>query len=294
MSSVYADFQGPGSVIAAQMAVEDFNKQSKRKVEVISGDHQNKPDIGAGIARRWLDVEGVDVILDLPNSAVALAVGDIVREKNKVAIGSGAGTALLTGAKCSPNFVHWTYDTWAMGHGPARILVNCAGVGTAKRIVGREGPMPLADYERVIRINLIGTFNMMRLVAAAMQAVEPLPDGERGVIVSTASVAAFEGQIGQAAYASSKGGVAALTLPAAREFSQFGIRVLAIAPGIFGTPMLKALPQEVQDSLGASVPFPKRLGEPREFAALVLHCVHNGYLNGEVIRLDGALRMAPR
>jgi len=182
----------------------------------------------------------------------------------------------------------------AATHGPARILVNCAGVGTAKRILGREGPMPLADFERVIRINLIGTFNMMRLVAAAVQAAEPLPGGERGVIVSTASVAAFEGQIGQAAYASSKGGVAALTLPAAREFSQFGIRVLAIAPGIFGTPMLRALPQEVQDSLGASVPFPKRLGEPREFAALVLHCIHNAYLNGEVIRLDGALRMAPR
>ena len=117
MSSVYSDFQGPGSVVAAQMAIEDFNKRSKRKVEVTSGDHQNKPDIGAGIARRWLDVEGVDMIIDLPNSAVALAVGDIVREKNKVAIGSGAGTALLTGAKCSPNFVHWTYDTWAMGHG---------------------------------------------------------------------------------------------------------------------------------------------------------------------------------
>src|SRR5215510_11269172 len=146
------------------------------------------------------------------------------------------------------------------------ILVNCAGVGPAKRIVGREGPMPLADFERVIRINLIGTFNMMRLVAAAMQTAEPLPGGERGVIVSTASVAAFDGQIGQAAYASSKGGVAALTLPAAREFAQFGIRVLAIAPGIFGTPMLRALPQEVQDSLGASVPFPKRLGEPLEFA----------------------------
>jgi len=129
MSSVYADFQGPGSVIAAQMAVEDFNKQSKRKVEVISGDHQNKPDIGAGIARRWLDVEGVDMIVDLPNSAVALAVGDIVREKNKVAIGSGAGTALLTGAKCSPNFVHWTYDTWAMGHASAR-GVQAAGPKT--------------------------------------------------------------------------------------------------------------------------------------------------------------------
>jgi NAD(P)-dependent dehydrogenase (short-subunit alcohol dehydrogenase family) len=177
--------------------------------------------------------------------------------------------------------------------GPARILVNCAGIGPAKRVVGRDGPMPLEDYERVIRINLIGTFNMMRLAAAAMQNVEPI-DGERGVIVSTASIAAFDGQIGQAAYASSKGGVTALTLPAAREFAAFGIRVMAIAPGIFGTPMLRALPQEAQDSLGASVPFPKRLGEPREFAALVMHCIRNGYLNGEVIRLDGALRMAPR
>jgi len=185
-------------------------------------------------------------------------------------------------------------ETASATHGPARILVNCAGIGPAKRIVGRDGPMPLEDFEKVIRINLIGSFNMMRLVAAAMQALPALADGERGVIVSTASVAAFEGQIGQSAYASSKGGVAALTLPAAREFAQFGVRVLAIAPGIFGTPMLRALPQEVQDSLGASVPFPKRLGEPREFAALVLHCIHNGYLNGEVIRLDGALRMAPR
>jgi NAD(P)-dependent dehydrogenase (short-subunit alcohol dehydrogenase family) len=182
----------------------------------------------------------------------------------------------------------------AADHGPARILVNCAGIGPAKRIVGRDGPMPLADFERVIRINLIGTFNMMRLAASAMQTLAPLADGERGVIVSTASVAAFEGQIGQSAYSASKGGVAALTLPAAREFSQFGVRVLAIAPGIFGTPMLRALPREVQDSLGASVPFPKRLGNPSEFAALVLHCVHNSYLNGEVIRLDGALRMAPR
>jgi NAD(P)-dependent dehydrogenase (short-subunit alcohol dehydrogenase family) len=179
-------------------------------------------------------------------------------------------------------------------HGTARVLVNCAGIGPAKRIVGRDGPMPLADFERVIRVNLIGTFNMMRLAAAAMQAAEPLAGGDRGVIVSTASVAAFEGQIGQSAYSSSKGGVAALTLPAAREFAQFGIRVLAIAPGIFGTPMLKALPQESQDSLGASVPFPKRLGDPAEFAALVMHIVSNGYLNGEVIRLDGALRMAPR
>jgi len=179
-------------------------------------------------------------------------------------------------------------------HGTPRILVNCAGIGPAKRIVGRDGPQPLSDFERVIAINLVGTFNMMRLAAADMQSLEPMTDGERGVIVSTASVAAFEGQIGQAAYSASKGGVAALTIPAARELAQFGIRVMAIAPGIFGTPMLRALPQAAQDSLGASVPFPKRLGEPNEFADLVLTIVRSNYLNGEVIRLDGALRMAPR
>lgn len=179
-------------------------------------------------------------------------------------------------------------------HGAARIVVNCAGVAPAKRMVGRDGPMPLAEFERVIRINLTGTFNMMRLAFAGMQSLQPLDGGERGVIVSTASVAAFEGQIGQTPYAASKGGVAALTIPAAREGAQFGIRVLAIAPGIFATPMMKALPQAAQDSLGASVPFPPRLGEPREYADLVLTCVRSTYLNGEVIRLDGALRMAPR
>jgi NAD(P)-dependent dehydrogenase (short-subunit alcohol dehydrogenase family) len=179
-------------------------------------------------------------------------------------------------------------------YGAGRVLVNCAGIGPPKRIVSKDGPMPLADYRRVIEINLIGTFNMMRLAAADMMKLAPLEDGERGVIVSTASVAAYEGQIGQSAYSSSKGGVAALTLPAAREFSQFGVRVMTIAPGIFMTPMLSALPQEAQDSLGASVPFPKRLGQPREYAELVSFIVRNGYLNGEVIRLDGALRMAPR
>ena len=182
----------------------------------------------------------------------------------------------------------------SLAHGPARILVNCAGIGTAKRILGRDGPMPLGDFERVIRVNLIGSFNMIRLASADMAKLEPLGDGERGVIVSTASVAAFEGQVGQAAYSASKGGVAALTLPAARELSQFGIRVLAIAPGLFLTPMLKSLPEEVQTSLGQSIPFPKRLGKPEEFAALVLHCVENLSLNGEVIRLDGALRLPPR
>jgi NAD(P)-dependent dehydrogenase (short-subunit alcohol dehydrogenase family) len=179
-------------------------------------------------------------------------------------------------------------------HGAARILVNCAGIAAAKRIVGREGPMPLAEFEAVIKVNLIGTFNAMRLAAADMASLEPLIDDERGVIVSTASVAAFEGQIGQAAYAASKGGVASLVLPAAREFAQFGIRVCAIAPGIFATPMLQTLPEEVQQSLAASVPFPKRLGSPQQYADLVLHIVENRYLNGEVIRIDGALRMAAR
>jgi NAD(P)-dependent dehydrogenase (short-subunit alcohol dehydrogenase family) len=179
-------------------------------------------------------------------------------------------------------------------HGPARILVNCAGIGTAKRIVGKEGPMPLADYERIIRVNLIGTFNAMRLAAAAMSTLDPLADGERGVIISTASVAAFEGQIGQAAYASSKGGVVSLVMPAAREFAQFGVRVNAIAPGIFLTPMLMGLTPQAQESLAASLPFPKKLGDPAQFAALVRHLIENTYINGEVIRIDAALRMAPR
>jgi NAD(P)-dependent dehydrogenase (short-subunit alcohol dehydrogenase family) len=182
----------------------------------------------------------------------------------------------------------------AADHGTPRIVVSCAGIGPAKRIVGRDGPMPLADFARVIEINLIGTFNLMRLAAAAMQPLEPLQDGERGVIVCTASVAAYEGQIGQAAYAASKAGVVGLILPAAREFAQFGIRVNAIAPGIFTTPMLHALPDAAQQSLAASVPFPKLLGQPSQFASLVRHMIENRYLNGEVVRLDGALRMAPR
>jgi NAD(P)-dependent dehydrogenase (short-subunit alcohol dehydrogenase family) len=179
-------------------------------------------------------------------------------------------------------------------HGPARILVNCAGIAPAARIVGRDGPMPLGEFERVVRVNLIGTFNAMRLAAYDMSRLEPLVDGERGVIVSTASIAAFEGQIGQAAYAASKGGVVALSLPAARELARFGIRVLSIAPGLFGTPLLLGMPQELQDGLAATIPFPSRFGSPGEFARLALHIVENPMLNGEVIRLDGALRMAPK
>ena len=179
-------------------------------------------------------------------------------------------------------------------HGPVRILVNCAGVATPGRIVGREGPLKLEAFERVIRINLIGTFNMLRLAAAEMSVADPLEEGERGVIVNTASVAAYEGQIGQAAYAPSKGGIVGLTLPAARELARAGVRVVTIAPGLFKTPMAEGLSAEVQASLAASVPYPARLGRPEEYAALVEQIVKNAYLNGEVIRLDGALRMAPR
>jgi len=179
-------------------------------------------------------------------------------------------------------------------HGVARVLINCAGIGTPKKILGKDGPQALADFDRIIRVNLIGSFNLMRLMAADLQNAEALADGERGVIISTASVAAYEGQIGQAAYSASKGGIVALTLPAARELAQFGIRVLAIAPGIFLTPMLLGLSEEVQRGLAASVPFPKLLGKPEQYASLAMEMIENSYLNGEVVRIDGALRMAPR
>ncbi|HSH41381.1 MAG TPA: SDR family NAD(P)-dependent oxidoreductase [Arenicellales bacterium] len=177
-------------------------------------------------------------------------------------------------------------------HGAARVLVNCAGIAPAKRIVGRDGPMPLDDFTKVINVNLVGTFNLMRLVAADLYGEEPLDDiGERGVIVNTASVAAFEGQIGQAAYSASKGGIVALTITAARDLSGKGIRVMTIAPGFIATPMLLGMPQEVQDSLAQQTPFPKRFGRADEYAGLVMHIVGNQMLNGDVIRLDGAARM---
>jgi NAD(P)-dependent dehydrogenase (short-subunit alcohol dehydrogenase family) len=183
----------------------------------------------------------------------------------------------------------------AVAIGPLRIAVSCAGVGWAARTLDKTGkPHDLDLFKTVIGINLIGTFNVLRLAASAIAKSEALEHGARGVIVNTASVAAFDGQIGQIAYAASKAGVAGMTLPAARDLAPAGIRVVTIAPGIFGTPMLRALPQAAQDSLGASVPFPKRLGEPREFAELVMTIVRSPYLNGEVIRIDGALRMAPR
>ena len=180
-------------------------------------------------------------------------------------------------------------------HGPARLLMNVAGIGSAKRIVGKDGsPAPLEDFERVVRVNLSGTYNITRLAVAEMVKLEPLEDGERGVIVNTASVAAFDGQVGQEAYSASKGGIVGMTLPLARDLAQHGVRVCTIAPGLFLTPLMAELPQAVQDSLAASIPFPRRLGKPDEFAELAAGIIRNRSLNGEVIRLDGALRMAPR
>ena len=172
--------------------------------------------------------------------------------------------------------------------------INCAGIGVAEKTVGKDGPHSLASFKRVIEVNLIGTFNVIRLAAAQMSGQEPQPNGERGVIINTASIAAFDGQIGQAAYSASKGGIVGMTLPIARDLARSGIRVVTIAPGIFDTPLLGALPEEVRLALGAQVPFPPRLGQPAEFAALAKHIIENAMLNGEVIRIDGALRMPPK
>ena len=253
-----------------------------------------------------MNISGATAIITGGASGLGAGVARLFAEKGaKVGLADlneAAGSALaaeLGGAfaRCdvaSEDSAIGAIHTLERVNGRANILVNCAGIGTAGRIAGRDGPMPLAAFERVIRVNLIGTFNMMRLVADRMQGLEPNAGGERGVIISTASVAAFEGQIGQAAYAASKGGIVALTLPAAREFARIGIRVLAIAPGLFKTPLLDELPAEVQDSLGQSIPFPSRLGTPADFAHLALSMVENSYLNGETVRLDGALRMQPK
>jgi NAD(P)-dependent dehydrogenase (short-subunit alcohol dehydrogenase family) len=182
----------------------------------------------------------------------------------------------------------------AAAHGPARILVNCAGIAPGAKIVGRNGPMPLEEFRRAVDINLVGTFNMTRLAAAQMMALDPMEDGERGVIVNTASVAAFEGQVGQSAYAASKGGVVSLTLQAAREFASAGIRVCTIAPGLFETPMMAGMPESVRQNLASVTPFPQRLGRAEEYAAQALNMVRSVMLNGVTLRLDGALRMQPR
>jgi NAD(P)-dependent dehydrogenase (short-subunit alcohol dehydrogenase family) len=222
------------------------------------------------------------VVLDLPgerNEGAVAALGDNVA----FAPGDVRDSDAVTGA----------LDIAADFGAPLRVVVNCAGVAPAIRVLGRSGPHPLDEFQRAVEINLIGTFNVLRLAGERISK-EELVGEERGVIVNTASVAAFDGQIGQAAYSASKGGVAGMTLPIAREYAQFQIRVMTIAPGLFETPMLAGLPQEAQDSLGKQVPHPSRLGHPSEYAALVEHILANPMLNGEVIRLDGSIRMAPR
>lgn len=251
--------------------------------------------LGLASARLLRAAGAVVVIVDLPHSA-----GEAVAAEH--------GFVFLAADVADADQVQLAVAT-AAGLGPLRIVVACAGIATGGRVVGRGGPLPLEDFERVVRVNLTGTFNVVRLAAAAMAQTEPLADphsvpgtvaggaaagGERGVIVTTASVAAFDGQVGQAAYAASKAGVAGMTLPIARELAQHLIRVVSIAPGIFETPMTAGLPESARVSLGAQVPHPARLGRPDEYAALVEHIVRNPMLNGETIRLDGGIRMAPR
>ncbi|KGJ03972.1 SDR family NAD(P)-dependent oxidoreductase (plasmid) [Paracoccus versutus] len=239
--------------------------------------------LGAAVARMAVGAGARAVLLDVnaeAGAAMAAELGAAARFVRTDVTSGPEGEAAIAAA--------------LEAFGRIDVAVNCAGVAPGEKIVGREGPHGLESFARAIQINLVGTFNMLRLAADAMAKNAPGEGGERGVIVNTASIAAYDGQIGQAAYAASKGGVAALTLPAARELARHGIRVMTIAPGIFATPMMAGLPQEVQDSLGANVPFPPRLGNPAEYAALVRHIVENQMLNGEVIRLDGALRMAPK
>jgi NAD(P)-dependent dehydrogenase (short-subunit alcohol dehydrogenase family) len=239
--------------------------------------------LGAAVAAMAVEAGARAVLLDVNadrGEALAAQLGDVTR-------------FVLTDV-ANPKDGERAVSTAIDAFGRIDVLVNCAGIAPGEKIIGREGPHSLESFARTVTINLVGTFNMVRLAADAMAKQQPGQTGERGVIVNTASVAAFEGQIGQAGYAASKGGVAALTLPAARELARHAIRVMAIAPGIFETPMMAGMSQDVQDALGASVPFPPRLGRPSEYAALVRHIVENPMLNGEVIRLDGALRMPPR
>ncbi len=237
--------------------------------------------LGLATAKRLAAAGARVAIVDLPNAPGDEAVPAI-----------GHGAVFAAADVTDEAQVSAALDA-AAALGPIRVAVSCAGIGTPGRVIGKRGVLPLADFSRVVTVNLIGTFNVIRLAAERMLAAEPV-DGERGVIVNTASAAAFDGQIGQAAYSASKGGVVGMTLPIARDLADKFIRVMTIAPGLFRTPMLQGLPEEAQESLGRQVPHPSRLGDPDEYAALVEHIVANPMLNGEVIRLDGAIRMAPR
>ena len=254
--------------------------QIKDRVFIVTGGGSG---LGAAAARMVVESGGRAVVADVNAAAgegIGRELGESIRFVRADIMQEADGQAVIAEAESAFGGLHG--------------LVNCAGVAIAEKVLGREAPHRLDSFARVIGVNLIGTFNMIRLAAAAIAKTAPAADGERGVIVNTASIAAYDGQIGQAAYAASKAGVAGLTLPVARELARVGIRVVTIAPGLFETPMMATLPAEVQEALGRSVPFPQRLGQPQEFAALVKHVIENPMLNGEVIRLDGALRMAPR
>ncbi len=249
-------------------------------VAVITG---GASGLGRATAERLVAGGGRVALLDLPRSPGA----DVAKELGDRAVFTPADVT-------SADDVAGALDAAAARFGAVHVLVNCAGIGTAEKTFGKRGPGDLAAFTRVIGVNLIGHFNAIRLAAAHMAKNQPNEEGERGVVVNTASVAAFDGQIGQAAYAASKGGIVGMTLPIARDLAEIGVRVCTIAPGIFDTPLLGTLPEPVRQSLGKQVPFPSRLGRPAEYAALAAHIVENAMLNGETIRLDGAIRMQPR
>lgn len=245
--------------------------------------------LGEATARELARLGAKVAVIDLHLDNAKKVAADIGAQ-----YGNGCAVAIQADVS-SGDSMQAAIDQAAAAHGPARILMQIAGIGSAKRVVGKDGnAAPLEDFIKVVNVNLIGTYNAARLFAAACAKLEPMEDGERGAMVFTASVAAFDGQVGQQAYSASKGGVVGMTLPMARDLAQHGIRVCTIAPGLFSTPLMRTLPEPVQASLAASIPFPSRLGKPEEFAELACHIVTNGHLNGEVIRLDGALRMAPR
>ncbi|MGD9021749.1 MAG: SDR family NAD(P)-dependent oxidoreductase [Lysobacterales bacterium] len=239
--------------------------------------------LGLAVARKVVEGGGQAVLLDVNDEAGAAAVAEL-----------GDAVSYIQTDVSSEQAVQGAVGAAVERMGSLNVAINCAGILGAARVLGREAPMPLEFFSKVIQVNLVGSFNVCKAAGAAMEANEPGESGERGVIVNTASVAAFDGQIGQAAYSASKGGIVGMTLPIAREFARIGVRINTVAPGIFWTPMVDGMPEHIQEALSASIPFPSRLGKPEEFAELVMHIVENGYLNGETIRLDGAVRLASK
>jgi NAD(P)-dependent dehydrogenase (short-subunit alcohol dehydrogenase family) len=262
------------------VAIKKYKMTIENKTFIITG---GASGLGFATAKMIVENGGNAVLLDINSEAGEKSATDLGVKAKYVKTD-------VANEEQVQNAIDLAVETFGGLHG----IANCAGVGPAQRVVGKNGPHSLDFFTKVVNINLIGTFNVIRLATNVMQNNEPNEDGERGVIINTASVAAFDGQIGQAAYAASKGGIVAMTLPIARELARMGIRVMTIAPGIFETPLLASLPQDAQDSLGKQVPFPPRLGRPSEYASLVKHIVENQMLNGEVIRLDGAIRMGAK